>query len=480
MKLSHRFHMRSLRGIGILLILTGFGYVGCIVHNLTPSTNPITQYKHTKFLVRVDEIKSMDAGSIRTYSTIIGRVDDQNRTHPVEYPCLLMVYDSCLQLQAGQSFMVVGAVREIEPPRSKSDFNYKFYLENRGIRGQIHLKAHQMIRISNVAASPLNNWMIQCRLRFSGTVDELYNETEHRAMLKALFIGDQLWLSKNLKQSFIETGTIHVLAISGLHTGIIYIILIQLLAPLGKIRWGRFINLISILLALWAFAVITGLQASVVRSVLMFSMLQIGKTLNRSGAALNSLSAAGFLMLMFDPCELWTIGFQFSFLAVAGILIWYRAIRSFFLPESFLMAKITDLMVVSFCAQLAILPLSLLYFHQFAWHFLLTNLIVVPCITFIMYAAIVSILLIKISVLASVAAWISGISIEFVSWVVTKFSGNERFMLTFTHFDKVDAVLFYLTLWALSKWVMVNRSGSLWRALLLMVIWAGLGVWRNI
>lgn len=223
------------------------------------------------------------------------------------------------------------------------------------------------------------------RLAYAGlSGDEL-------ATVGALTLGYKEELSKDLRHHFQASGAAHVLAVSGLHTGILYGLLIWLLTlggrfrPMHENRFGRCALSLLIIAAMWAYAWLTGLTPSVVRAVLMVTIFEIGRMFYRQSLSINTVSAAAVLILLFHPSDLWSISFQLSFAATFVIIVLARYMERH-LPHGELrnndehpvLSRMIGIVIISFAAQLGTLGISMYYFHQVSCYFLLTNLIVLP------------------------------------------------------------------------------------------------------
>ena len=196
-----------------------------------------------------------------------------------------------------------------------------------------------------------------------------------------------------VREVYAVTGAAHVLALSGLHLGIIYALLSLLVV--GR-RWQMLSQLVCIL-GIWAFAFLVGLSASVVRSAIMLTVYALLSLGHRDKMSLNTLAFTAILMLVVSPRSLFDIGFQLSFMAVASILLWLPVFRGVFseayLMEYPLLKWVWSMAGVSLAAQLGVAPLIAFYFGRFSTYFLLTNFIVVPAATLILYLSLVVLLI---------------------------------------------------------------------------------------
>lgn len=226
------------------------------------------------------------------------------------------------------------------------------------------------------------------------------------ATVGALTLGYKEDLGKDLLRHFRASGAAHVLAVSGLHTGIIYGILLWLLTLGGHLRprhenkFGRRSISLTIIVAMWGYAWLTGLTPSVVRAVLMVTVFEVGRMLYRQAFSINTISTAAFLILLIRPTDLWSVSFQLSFTATTAIVIVARKCELYLHRLDWLKTRIGKLahwivgmIIVSLAAQLGTLPLTMYYFHQFSNYFLLTNLIVLPLATFLVPCGLITIVL---------------------------------------------------------------------------------------
>ena len=226
------------------------------------------------------------------------------------------------------------------------------------------------------------------------------------ATVGALTLGYKEGLDKELRRHFQAAGAAHVLAVSGLHTGIIYGVLLWLLTLGGRVkpmyenRAGRWTISIVIIAAMWFYAWLTGMTPSVVRAVVMVTIFEVGRMAYRQAFSLNTIAAAAVLILLVKPTDLWSVSFQLSFTATAAIVLFARACERWLHRLNWrntLIGKaaawISGTIIVSIAAQLGTLPLTMYYFGQISTYFLLANLIVLPLATFLVPCGLISIAL---------------------------------------------------------------------------------------
>jgi competence protein ComEC len=214
---------------------------------------------------------------------------------------------------------------------------------------------------------------------------------ESRALAAALLVGYRDWVDEDHRSNFAAAGTMHVLAVSGLHVGIVYVVLVFLLG-LNRSPFGRWWKIPILLSAIWFYAFVAGLSPSVMRAAAMFSFFAIGQAFKRGTNSYNMMLAAAALLLWLNPKVMFSVGFQLSYAAVWGIVSLVPLLQKLWQPQNKVLHKVRDLLFVSLAAQLATLPFTAYYFQQFPTWFLLGNLLVLPIIPVVMYVGGLSVL----------------------------------------------------------------------------------------
>ena len=345
--------------------------------------------------------------------------------------------------------LTTAVLQEINPPLNPYQFNYKNYLKRSGVYHQVTLKNQKAIVIPQ-SPKTITGYAQAIREKVNNRLQKLDFKPIERAMINALLLGQRQDIRADVYEDYAKAGAIHLLAISGLHIGILLLILQFVMKPLLYLRHGKFIRLVIVLCLLWSFATIAGLSASVVRAVTMFSLFAIAKGLKRTSNSLNTLAVSAFILLLFRPGFCFDVGFQLSYAAVASIIIvkpvfdkWWGSVN-YRILNWFL-----DLLKVSIAAQIGVLPLSLYYFHQFPGLFFLTNIVVIPCLIVILSLGILMLVLIWLyhppEFLIQTLGWFITKMNWFVEWVASK----ETFLFDQIVFDFKALFMSYLTLFFL-------------------------------
>lgn len=316
-------------------------------------------------------------------------------------------YGDCVLLNTG--------IQEPQKAMNPRAFDFREYLRRKDIHHQTYVKQDQWQLTENKGAF-LKRSVIGIRTFFSGLFDHPHIGEEHADLCRALILGQKEGLDGQTRAQFSDAGAMHVLAVSGLHVGILMLVMSFLLKPIKKLPGGKKIFLLLVLSTLWFYALITGFSPSVLRASVMFSFILIGSQLEREVSSFQSLLVAAFLLIIFDPFLLFNVGFQLSFLAVAGILYLYPLIYRSVFVKHWVLNRIWQLLAVSMAAQLATFPLGLYYFHQFPNYFLLTNLFVVPMAFLVLAGG----LLFLITSLMPVVADFSALLLDFIVLILLK------------------------------------------------------------
>lgn len=266
--------------------------------------------------------------------------------------------------------------------------------------------------------SSLMAWAARCKAGFSESLAMWFPEGDELAVLRALSIGDKGSLTRDLRAAYRESGAMHLLALSGLHVGLVYALLSWLLKPLGGSRTARMLRSVLLLAALWAYALITGLSASISRAVLMISFYEISGLLSGDRDALAALSGSAFILMLANPEAPRDIGFQLSYTAVLSIILLHPWLSGLLRTRSPLLSRVWALLSMSLCCQATCGMLAWLYFGTFPRYFLLTAIMAVPLATASLYAAVTAVALHALSAFLPIISDASVLAAEALRWIL--------------------------------------------------------------
>ena len=343
-----------------------------------------------------------------------------------------------------EEIYTLSLIEEIGLPLNPYQFNYPNYLEKLGINYQLKLNRQDCIIRKN-PSSTLPGLVAAFRLKIVSGLEKLNFGKEELGIIQALILGQREELSEETYTSYKNAGAVHILAVSGLHIGIVLLFCKFLLKPLERLPGGKTLVLILTVIILWGYAILAGLSPSVIRAVCMFSFVAYALYLNRPTNTFNILALSMFFILLaYDPMLLFQVGFQLSYAAVFSIFWLFPRLQQCWNPENILFKKCWQLASVSLAAQIGVLPLSLYYFHQFPGLFLISNLIIIPFLGVILGAGFLIIVLALLDMLPDALAVIYNKLINLMNLAIEWIARQESFIFKDISFDSVQLVLSYL------------------------------------
>lgn len=468
-----QFRLRWLPGLCLALacVLLGASRARQFEQNRQPSS--LQELQNRWLLVQLNDPPAARNKSYRTTASILA-ASHEKTVLPAKGELLLYLAETHSNWQAGTRLWVWSKPLS-EPPENRNPhgFSYRQYLARKGIYYQLYVGKGQWRSGAGSFA-----WWHPARLRATATLQlrSYLWGAESSALAQALLLGDRSALPAELVQAYSSSGLIHVLAVSGLHVGIVFLLLQTLL---GKVLRQRKALLLAILLGcLWSYAAITGLSASVTRASLMCSVLALGKHWQRQAGVYNTLSGAALLLLWYQPVWLFDTGFQLSFAAVTGIVyLQPLLLKSVYVPHPWAY-KVWELSCVTLSAQLFTLPLTLHYFGQFPNYFLLTNLLVLPLMAPLLGGCLLLLALSPLPFLAKPLGWLLGKGIGWLNELVMAFERLPGAVSSGIRLDGFAATLLFALLLTLSWWYVYRRQNMRIASLLLALLLLGKGVWQ--
>jgi competence protein ComEC len=280
------------------------------------------------------------------------------------------------------------------------------------------------------------------RTKLLGTLETIGLEEAELGIAKALLLGDRTRVESGLYTSYRKAGALHLLAVSGLHVGILAAFLYALLGPLRRLRYGRGLRLLLGTSLLWGYALLCGFSPSVVRAVILFSFVSYALYMQRPGQTLHFLAVAWILMLvLINPNWLLQVGFQLSFAAVGAIVSFTPALFNQWPWKGRVGSGPGRLVCVSVAAQAGTLPLTLFYFHQFPGIFLLSNLLLLPGIGLLLVLGFACLFLQALGLLPALLAYCLGQSLSLMNGLIRWTGGLDGFHLEGIPWDAAQLVL---------------------------------------
>ena len=282
------------------------------------------------------------------------------------------------KLVYGDRLSFVGTIRNPDGPKNPGEFDYKEFLRINGIQHVTFIPKGSWVLLGSTNRNPFFSIAGKARRYLLKALSENNLDDRNYAVAAAILLGYDNLMDPELEQNFVSAGAMHILCVSGLHVGVVYLVINFLLGFMKKSQFQVWLKALILLLFIWSYALLTGLAPSVQRASVMISILIVGNALGRGRDSFNTLAVSAVLLLVFDPLLLFNVGFQLSYSAVIGILFFYQPIYRKFYTKNYILDKIWSVSVISLAAQLGTFPLAAHYFHFFPTYFWLTNILIFP------------------------------------------------------------------------------------------------------
>ena len=273
------------------------------------------------------------------------------------------ISDDVKQLVPTDRLIFVGKYTLIPPPKNPYQFNYKRYMERKGVLGRAEIITFSIVK--NNTVDFMGN-IEKMRSHLTAVINQNFNR-ESAALLNTLLLGKRSDLDENIYQQYVDAGAVHILAISGLHVGIITAILLLLLQKMPNLGFYRPLRYFILLAGLWTFALMAGASPSVLRATIMFSFVGLGTLIRRKQGRFDALMLSMLFLLLINPYYLYDVGFQLSYAAVFSIMKFYPVMRKWWQPENKYIQWIWSLFLVGLSAQIVVLPISLYFVTTYTY-----------------------------------------------------------------------------------------------------------------
>ena len=351
--------------------------------------------------------------------------------------------DSSYQpLKVDEHFLSIVKFTEFKKPLNPHQFDYKAYQEKRNIYHQISTSHTELQQLAS--SNTLSAWASKTRAHIYNAFKKNGFQQDELDIINALLLGQKQHISEEIYSHYANAGAVHILAISGLHIGIILLFLNILLKPMSHIKHAALIKTAIIVIVLWSFAFISGFSASVIRAVTMFSFIAYAMHKNKRINIFLVLIGSAFILLLIKPSFIFDVGFQLSYVAVFAIIWIHPLLTSLYKPKNRILRYFSQLIAVSLAAQLGVFPLVLFYFNQFPGLFLISNIVIVPFLGLILGLGFTIIILNYFQItpltLITIFRFIIKSMNQLVSWIASK----KAFLWDEIPFDRFHLIMYYI------------------------------------
>ncbi len=473
----------ALNGILLTATLYFFGIsLNLFQNELFKSDHFSKQNAANYLLVNVDEVAIEKVKSFKLHTKVIGYFDSLNIQKSCCGNLLLYVAKDSIsrQLKYGDILIIKNnLVVDVPPPQNPDEFDYKRYLRFNNIHFQAYLRQNDYQKTAIIKTTFLYSWIYDVQKYFKETLAKNIVAQTETAVAQALLYGYDDDIDPDVMQAYANTGTLHVLAVSGMHVGLIFMILTLMLKFMDKTKRTKLFKNIIIILCLWIYSLLCGFSPSILRATVMFTFIILGQMLSRSTNVYNTLAISAFTLMCMDTNMLANVGFQLSYMAVIGIVFLQPFVSEWYDPKSWLGIQIWEITAISIAAQVITFPLGLLYFHQFPNYFLFSNLIIIPLTTLIIYIGIV---LVAFSKMPIIALWLG----KLMYWGIALTNAIVKFVeqmpfsyISGVHISIIQTIFIFIGLAFFISYFILRRTIYFKLGLLMSCLFFGLNAFQQ-
>jgi len=461
-------HWGWLYGVFLNVFLFSAG-VGTVV---LQSFTPVNESEQGVWLTVVQEPPTERANTMKTTALVRANLNGDTAIACKELVVVYFRKDSLSRkIRQGDLLVIDATLNPVTNAGNPYEFDYRGYLSRKHISRSVFVESGNWQQLESYAQGPLLNLSNRIRYHFLDVLQRGGLSGNELAVASAMVLGYRVDLGDELLQAYSASGAMHILAVSGLHVGIVYMFFVTLLKLLPFIYRSRWLRALFSVVFLWLFALVTGMSPSVLRAVTMFSFIAVGAALDRRAYTCNSIAASAFLLLLINPNNLFNVSFQFSYMAVITIVYINRYLFSLLTFKNWLLNQAWSLTCVSIAAQLGTAPLALYYFNQFPSYFILANFVVIPAATVIIYGALMLFLVSPVPMLLETLGWLLDkflYGVNFSIFFIEKIPGSVILGIRFAGWEILFA---YCLVAGLSIWMLTKYKTALFASLLIVLFW---------
>jgi len=458
---------------GITCYLTFIAF-GLFISNSNEDLNKTNHFSNytsrdtasTTITFRVRELLKPNAFSKRYYVDIL-----KLNNNTVIGKALLNVKKDSLQSQLPIDAIYTTALPlvDVKKPLNPDQFSYKDYLEKQQVHYQLYADHTNLLQLQNKTHT-LFGYAAKLRSHINSKLNPYQYTNDQLSIINALILGQRQNITKEVYDNYTNAGAIHILAVSGLHVGIILLILNLVFKPIERLKNGKFYKTLILVILLWTYALIAGGSASIIRATTMFSIVAIGINLKRPTNIYNTLAVSVFILLLIKPNFLFDVGFQLSYAAVIAIVSFQPIIEKLWTPKYKIVTLLWQTLTVTVSAQFGIIPISLYYFHQFPSLFWLSNLIVIPFLSIILGLGLLVITLALFGLPKTLLSDAFGMVINWMNSFFGWISSQEDFLIIDIPFTIAQVIVSYIFI--LCLYVLYHHKSYRWLQVTLISVLA--------
>ncbi len=481
--LSLKYSLQWLQGVTVTLFIAAIGLLTTYNKDISNHTDWLGNHYNegVLMLVTLQEPLVEKAKSYKAEATVDAIQSDGQWQKVTGRILVYFNKDSTIpKVKYGSRVLFLKPLQLIKNSGNPGSFDYKRYNAFQDIYHQVFLKKDEYTVTTTTNINPFKQWLIDIRFLVINTLRKYINTDREAGVAEALLIGYRDDLDKDLVQAYSNTGVVHIIAISGLHLGMIY----------GVLRWGfsffkrkkltRWVKPAVILSVLWIFTFIAGGVPSILRSAVMFTFIVLAETISRKSSIYNTLAASAFVMLCYNPFFLWDVGFQLSYTAVLSIVVFFKPVHNWFFIRNKSLNWLWELTAVTIAAQVLTTPIIFYHFHQFPLLFLITNFVVVPLSSIILFAELALLAVSPLPVIANVISNVTTGLLRFMNDFIERLN-----QLPFAVYNGIQntifqTILLYIIIIFSCWWLLQKSKPALFTALLAGLLFITVESFQNI
>lgn len=465
------YHYKEFIGLSLYLFFFCLGGLGCCRYN--EIRNP-THFSHTKAVylkISVADEPQQHGLILRFRARVWYNYTATKRSPSTGFLLVTLQLNPLHPVvpKYGEVYLIPALYTTIDPPYNPAEFDFRSWLANQNIEHQLFLHPEELISVNENKGSPLIRFAITLRQRQVAVYRKLIKDDAAFAVASTLILGYRADLDAATLSAYSKTGTIHALSVSGMHVGIIYLVLHAALSWMDRRPLLKVLKLLLLLGTIWFYTLLTGCSASVLRSAIMLSLVIISRGLGKHTGGYSLLCFSAFCQLLYNPFLLWDAGCQLSYMAVFGLVWLEPKIRPLLSFKWRWLQQLWSMISVSIAAQVLTFPLSSYYFHQFPVYFILSNLFITLPVALLMYSGL-AILLFHLYWLAPAFEWLiifmnKGLAVI----ALLPYSSMSGIVL-----NKTELVLLFLFLFAVCNGCSKRRKQLIFISLIALICLQGL------
>jgi competence protein ComEC len=463
---------------GVIIHLFLFGLSFNLTGDISGRFDSMSFYNYNSdlLLIKIQDEPKLSKGNFRFEAEVTGTLHNGIIKKSRGKLSIALEADSTRSFEPdyGNVLLIPGVYNAIDPPYNPGEFDYKSFMENRQIYFQSYVGKNQFHLLAVEEGNPLVTFALLFRRNLISKFNTYIPDLNSAALASTLILGYRAELNEEIIEAYSKTGTMHVLSVSGMHVGIIFLVLTVLLKPIDKTNSLKLVRIIIILTTVWFYSMISGFSSPVCRAAIMISFVVIGKAFNRNQNTYNLIAISAFFLLLYYPFYLFDVGFQLSYLAVCGLVYFQPKLYQSLFFKNKLADYVWSYSALSVAAQLATFPISLYYFHQFPLYFLLSNLLIVLPVTIIMYAGILLLVIPFSLILVPLGKFLSGLitfTNEILFWIESlPFSSLSGLWINGFQFFLICSMVITVVFWSKSNKKNILLAGIVLSLILLISI----------